>query len=99
VKSEKLQMRSLIRPYSFVSLSFRLARNLSSFYRRIPDLPKTFGIAGIDMSQWLTRSMKMSPSPLSPPLKGGEILSPRPLGERVRVRGGIFGSMTITRFY
>jgi hypothetical protein len=36
----------------------------------------------------------MTPSPLSPPLKGGEIiLSPRPLGERVRVRG-TFGSMT-----
>ncbi len=50
--------------------------------------------------------MEIITLPLSPPLEGGEIirslhplwergliLSPRPLGERVRVRG-IFGSMT-----
>ncbi len=60
--------------------------------------------SGIDMSYWLTREHENITSPLSPPLKGGDykvplrkrglILSPRPLGERVRVRG-IFGSMTL----
>jgi hypothetical protein len=69
------------------SLSFRLVRNLS-------EAKKDSRQAGIDMSNGSQRSMKMTPSPLSPPLKGGEIiLSPRPLGERVRVRG-TFGSMT-----
>jgi hypothetical protein len=37
---------------------------------------------------WLTKENEESPSPMTPPLKGGELKeSPRPLGERVGVRG------------
>jgi hypothetical protein len=73
--------------------------SVTGWYRafgKIPDLPKAFGIAGIDMSQWLTKEHENVTLPFvpSPRGSGGEILSPRPLGERVRVRGGIFGSMT-----
>jgi hypothetical protein len=66
-----------------------------------PSSPKNRGtwipaFAGIDMSQWLTKEHENVTLPFvpSPRERGGEILSPRPLGERVRVRGGIFGSMT-----
>jgi hypothetical protein len=83
-------------PAPYRILSFRLVRNLSGLLGGIPDLPKAFGIAGIDMSQWLTKEHENVTLPFvpSPRGRGGEILSPRPLWERVRVRGGIFGSMT-----